>query len=89
MDSFDIGQLNVTVRTKTVNSPSELVVTTCKVDHETVVRIDRIPSDMIDYSKVAHAASGPYTGIYINKPTSEGNLISFFYPSATSLPHFE
>ncbi|XP_064608502.1 uncharacterized protein LOC135472764 isoform X2 [Liolophura sinensis] len=49
----------------------EVVMTAIKNEEHSIMRLERLPKALVDYSKVHHVGGGPYKGILINKQASD------------------
>lgn len=56
-------------------------MTACKIkennDEKSIIRIERLPSYMVDHNSAVHVADGPFRGIVINKPTKGKHTIAW------------
>ena len=59
-------------------------MTASKRGRDSVIRIERVPKNEVNYKNVYHVGGGPLRGIVINKASSGMKLVSL--PPATSVP---
>lgn len=59
---------------------AEVVMTAIKNEEHSIMRLERLPKALVDYSKVHHVGGGPYKGILINKQaTGKGDHSDTYY----------